>query len=131
MASSIHQEIRFDASPDRVYSALTDARQFAAFTNAPADNPGGAGGAFSGFGGHIVGRNVELEPGRRVVQAWRSATWGPGVYSIAKFELSPAGGGTMLVFDQAGFPETEGEHLEQGWHQMYWEPLRKYLEQPA
>lgn len=60
-----------------------------------------------------------------------SAAWGSGVYSIAKFELSPAGGATMLVFDQAGFPETQGEHLEQGWHKMHWEPLRKYLEQPA
>ncbi len=131
MTHPIHQEITFDASPDRVYSALTDGRQFAAFSGAPADNHGDAGGAFSGFGGHIVGRNVELEPGRRVVQAWRAASWSPGVYSIARFELNPAGSGTRLVFDQAGFPEGEGVHLEQGWHKMYWEPLRKYLGQAS
>jgi len=40
------------------------------------------------FGGHIVGRHVELAPNERVVQAWRVADWPPGVYSIAKFELS-------------------------------------------
>lgn len=129
MSGLIHQEIQFDASPERIYSALTDGRQFAAFTGAPADNQGEVGGAFSGFGGHIAGRNVELEQGRRVVQAWRAASWSPGVYSIAKFELTPMGSGTRLVFDQAGFPDAEAPHLEQGWHKMYWDPLRKYLGQ--
>jgi uncharacterized protein YndB with AHSA1/START domain len=112
MAQAIHEEIRFDASPARVYSALTDAREFA---------------AFSGFGGHVVGRNVELDPGRRVVQAWRAASWTPGVYSIVRFELTGQSGSTALVFDQAGFPDNEAAHLAQGWHRMYWEPLRRYL----
>jgi uncharacterized protein YndB with AHSA1/START domain len=127
MAQAIHEEIRFDASPARVYSALTDAREFAAFTGAPADIQPEAGGAFSGFGGHVVGSNVELDPGRRVVQAWRAASWTPGVYSIVRFELTGQSGSTALVFDQAGFPDNEAAHLAQGWHRMYWEPLRRYL----
>ena len=127
MAQAIHEEIHFDASPERIYSALTDAREFAAFTGAPADIQAEAGGAFSGFGGHIVGRNVELDPGRRVVQAWRAASWARGVYSIVRFELTGQSDGTALVFEQAGHPESEAAHLAQGWHKMYWEPLRRYL----
>jgi hypothetical protein len=38
------------------------------------------------FGGDISGRNVELVPGRRAVQAWRSNAWPEGVYSIVRFE---------------------------------------------
>jgi len=30
--------------------------------------------------------------------------------------------------DNAGFPADAAEHLEPGWHKMYWEPLKAYLE---
>ena len=36
------------------------------------------GGTFKTFGGLIEGRNVELIPGQRIVQAWRPASWDPG-----------------------------------------------------
>ena len=83
---------------------------------------------FSLFGGYIVGRSLELVPGKRVVQAWRAAQWEEGVYSIVRFELKPVDSGTRLVFDQAGFPEGTGAHLEEGWKKMYWDPMRKYVE---
>jgi uncharacterized protein YndB with AHSA1/START domain len=75
----------------------------------------------------ISGRNVELVPGERVVQAWRAGNWEPGAYSAARFTLQPQGEGTLLSFDHSGFPENQGEHLEAGWHANYWEPLKKYL----
>jgi hypothetical protein len=62
------------------------------------------------------------------VQAWRVKSWEPGVYSIARFELRAEGAGTRLVLDHVGFPEGQAEHLGQGWHANYWEPLRKHLE---
>jgi uncharacterized protein YndB with AHSA1/START domain len=131
MAEGIHQEVTIDASPERVYRALTDAKQFAELSGgAAAEISPDAGGAFSAFGGMIQGRNVELVPDRRIVQAWRVANWEPGVYSLVRFELQPAGTGTRLVFDHTGFPEGEREHLASGWHQQYWEPLRRYLTAP-
>jgi len=127
MSHVIHQEIVIAASPQRVYSALTDSQQFSALTGAPAEISREAGGAFSCFGGMIVGRHVELMANERIVQAWRVANWDVGVYSVARFVLKAQGTGTLLVFDHAGFPEGTGEHLETGWHSNYWEPLKKYL----
>jgi len=86
-----------------------------------------AGGTFTLFGGHIVGRHLELVPNERIVQAWRVVTWSPGVYSIAKFELTEQGSSTKLVFDHVGFPDGQGQHLAEGWKANYWEPLEKYL----
>jgi uncharacterized protein YndB with AHSA1/START domain len=127
--SAIHQEVTLKASPERVYAALTDAAQFSAFTGgAPAEISREAGGAFSCFGGMITGRNLELLPNRRLVQAWRAGNWGEGVYSVARFEIQAKGGETRLVFDHTGFPEEQRTHLESGWQAMYWEPLRKYLD---
>ena len=128
MTKTIHQEVTIKASAKKVFDALTDAKQFSAFTGgAPAEIDAQAGGSFSCFGGQICGRNVELVPGKRVVQAWRAGNWGEGVYSIARFELHEEGGSTKIVFDQAGFPEEAGPHLEGGWSKMYWDPLKTYL----
>jgi activator of HSP90 ATPase len=128
MSTPIHQEIVFHVAPKRVYDALLDARQFSQLTGgAPAEIEQAAGGSFSCFGGMISGRNIELKPNQRIVQAWRAANWPEGVYSVVRFELAGEGAGTKLTFDQSGFPDGQREHLDGGWHKMYWEPLRKYL----
>jgi activator of HSP90 ATPase len=136
-AEAIHQEPVFKASRKRVYEALTDAKQFDEVTHLshdmhisgvkPTEISREVGGAFTLFGGHIVGRQVELEPNERIVQAWRVVDWAPGWYSIAKFELVEQGAGTKIVFDHMGFPTGLAEHLAEGWKAHYWDSLQKYL----
>ena len=41
--------------------------------------------------------------------------------------IAPRGAETRLVFDQDGFPDDQKEHLSKGWHENYWEPIRKHL----
>lgn len=128
----IHQEATIDAAPDRVYRVLTDAKEFAAATGAPADVSEHEGGSFTLFGGRVEGRQIELVPGARVVQAWRfggehPGTWDAGVYSVVRFTLTPEGAGTRLVIDHAGIPPEWEEHIESGYPTFYAEPLAKYL----
>jgi uncharacterized protein YndB with AHSA1/START domain len=145
-ADAIHQEIVFQAAPERVYAALTDAKQFDKVidlsgirqagalppeANKPTQVSPEAGGTFVLFGGYITGRQIELVPNIRVVQAWRAANWDPGVYSIAKFELVKQGAATKIVFDHTGFPKGAGKGLAAGWHKHYWEPLTKFLALPS
>src|SRR5438552_1743806 len=113
--SSIHQEVALSAAPARIYQTLADGKEFAKATGVPASGEPIEGAPFSAFGGHISGRQIELVPAKRVVQAWRAKTWPEGVYSIARFELQPDGAGTKLIFDHTGFPEDMKEHLSQGW----------------
>jgi activator of HSP90 ATPase len=138
-AEAIHQEMAFKADPKRIYEVLLDARQFQKLellsdakesldvAGKPARIDRRVGGAFSLFGDHIVGMQIELVENQRIVQAWRVVNWDPGVYSIAKFELSPQGPGTKLVFDHTGFPDGAAEHLAEGWKSHYWQPLEKFL----
>jgi len=123
----LHQEIETKAAPQRIYDALLDSKQFAAFTGAPADINREAGGAFSLFGGLIVGRNVELIPNKLIVQAWRPTHWNLGQYSIVRIELKEQAGQTRIILDHSGFPEGDFRHLNAGWTEHYWEPLKKYL----
>jgi activator of HSP90 ATPase len=137
---SIHHEVQFKASPERIYRALTDAKEFqnvvllsdAVKTGMvkdpqPAQISAAPGGEFAVFGGYISGRQIELVPNVRIVQAWRTGAWSPGTYSIARFALAPQGTGTLLTFDHTGFPKGEAEHLAQGWRANYWQPLSIFL----
>ena len=125
---NIHQEVTIDASPSAVYGVLTGSAEFARMTGGrAADISKEPGGPIAMFGDGIRGRNVELVPNKRVVQAWRSQEWPEGVYSIVRFELAPEGKGTRLIFDQAGHPEAAQQMLEGGWHQMYWQPMNAML----
>jgi len=138
-AESIHQETVFNASRQRVYEALTDAKQFDKVIelsgvlksmhlgDKPAQISREVGGAFALFGGYITGRHIELVPNERIVQAWRPGDWHPGIYSIARFELVEQGSGTKLVFDHTGFPKGLAKSLASGWKEHYWEPLQKLL----
>ena len=128
MTRAIHHEEDFTAAPQRIYDALLDAKQFSALTGFPGSEINReVGGTFSIFGGHIIGRQLELAPNRLIVQAWRVVDWPEGIYSIARFELAGRGSGTRIKFDHTGFPPELAEHLEDGWREHYWTLLRKYL----
>jgi uncharacterized protein YndB with AHSA1/START domain len=131
MSHVIHQEITVDADCARVYQALTDAEEFGQVTGGAVTLTADAGSAFSLFGDHITGRNIELVPNRRLVQAWRAASWPEGQYSIVQFQLEDGGGGvTTLVLDHTSFPEEAHDDLAAGWIKMYWEPLKQHLSSP-
>ncbi|HWZ82215.1 MAG TPA: SRPBCC domain-containing protein [Terriglobales bacterium] len=125
--TSLHQEVDLKATPHRIYDILLDSKLFADFSREPAEVSREVGGAFSIFGARIVGRNVELVPDQRIVQAWRPATWNPGEYSLVKFELKAQGPQTRVVLDHWGFHEGDFGHFDSGWHDHYWDRLAKYL----
>ena len=139
-AAAIRQQIVFEAEPRRVYEALTNEKRFDAVTRLsdgatlleaagakPTMIDGEVGGTFTLFGGYITGLNLYMVPNERLVQAWRAGSWKSGQYSIADFSLVADGARTRLAFEHRGFPESEGASLAHGWHEHYWEPLKKYL----
>lgn len=124
---AIHYDLEFKTSPQHFYETLLTSKQFALFSGMPATIDATEGGAFTMFGGLIVGRNIELVPNQRIVQAWRPSHWDAGVYSIVRFEFKAGDANTNLAFDHIGFPAGDYDHLDWGWKGHYWEPLRKYF----
>jgi activator of HSP90 ATPase len=128
MPKPIKQQITFDATPKVVYAALMDSSSHSAFTGAPAKISNAVGAAFSAHGGYIRGINVELVPGKRIVQAWRGKNWPKGAYSIATFELEArAKGKARLIFTQYGVPDKFHARIAAGWKVNYWQPLKLWL----
>jgi activator of HSP90 ATPase len=138
-AESIHQEPEFKGSSKRIYTALTDPKQFDKIVelsgvlkamklgSKPSQISPAVGGPLVLFGGFITGRQLELIPDKRIVQAWKVGDWPEGIFSIVRFQLVPQGAGTKIVFDHTGFPKGDAESLASGWKAHYWEPLAKLL----
>ena len=125
----ISQIIIFKSSAEAIFEALTNSEQFSELTGVSAEIDATEGGKFSCFGGMISGQTIEIESPRLLIQAWRAGNWDKGIYSIIKIGLKAIDASkTELIFEHTGFPEAQKPHLESGWHEKYWEPLKKYLE---
>ncbi|MBL4683550.1 MAG: SRPBCC domain-containing protein [Nannocystaceae bacterium] len=127
MAKPIHQEVTFNGTPEQFYDAYMNEKKRAKYTEGATTISMEEGGTFSCHGGTITGRNIELVPGKRIVQAWRVAGWPDGMYTTVQFELSESDGKTQLVMDHCGVPDEFEDGVASGWHARYWEPLQKFL----
>ncbi|WP_306258823.1 SRPBCC domain-containing protein [Pararhizobium sp. IMCC21322] len=128
MPSHIHQDVFIKASPADVYSAFMNEKQHSAFSGGKSQISTEPGGEAIMHDGQITARNIELEPGRKIVQAWRVAPWEEGQYTLLRIMLAAESDGTRITLDQTGCPEEMTDHLADGWEARYWTPLRTYFE---
>jgi activator of HSP90 ATPase len=86
------------------------------------------GGAVSCYGGYISAINIELNPGKTIVQAWRTQGWPAGHWSILRLVLKAAKGGkTKVTMTHDAVPKRKVNDIAKGWHFAYWTPMKKYF----
>lgn len=124
---SIHQQVTIPAGPEQVYAVLADANALSALSGMTGTPGRVAGEEFAAFDGNVTGRQIELVPGARIVQAWRFPRWQEGVYSIVRFTLAAGEGGTLLTLDQYGEPEDWHDHVDTNWPTFYLTPLTEHF----
>lgn len=127
MSKLIRQRVTFKAAPHAVYEALMDSRKHAKFTNGGAKISRKVGGEIMAFDGYITGRNLELVPDQKIVQAWHASEWDEGHMSKVTFKLSPVAAVTRLNFTHSNVPDKFVEDIRQGWIDNYWEPMKVML----
>ena len=128
MCKTIKQKVRFKASPEAVYKLLADSTERTKVTGLKADVSKRVGGAFSADNGRVTGVNVDLVPGRRIVQAWRRKDFPEGVFSMAAVTLTPTpDGGTELVLTHRGVPKWLIDGTEENWRNDYWARMKAHL----
>ncbi|MBL8993762.1 MAG: SRPBCC domain-containing protein [Spirochaetia bacterium] len=130
MCKTIKQLVKFNASPAIIYDLLADSKKHTAVTGKNAMISRKIGGAFTANGNEVSGVNVDLVPGRRIVQAWRHRKFPEGIFSMAAVTLTPtADGGTKLVLTHRGVPKDLIPETEQAWRDQYWSKIKTYLAQ--
>ncbi len=123
MYKTIRQTVEFSGEPDTVYGMLMNSEQHSGFTGAHAQISQEVGGEFTSYNGGVSGMNLELVPGKRIVQTWRSANWSEGHHSTVTYEFSKTENGTRIDFTQTGVPADAFDDIDQGWTGMYWSKM--------
>lgn len=117
----------FPASPREIYDAwLSTAHGKMVGSTATVDPR--VGGAFTAWDGYIKGTTLELEPYRRIVQAWRTTQF-PAASPDSRLELllEQVEGGTRLTIRHTEIPEGQSGACEQGWIDRYFRPMKEYF----
>jgi uncharacterized protein YndB with AHSA1/START domain len=128
MCKTIKQRVKFKAPPATVYELLADSRKHSAVTGRKARISEEIGGTFSADDDDVSGINVDLVPGRRIVQAWRHRRFPEGIFSMAAVTLTPTrDGGTELVLTHRGVPKDLIPETERVWRERYWTRIKAYL----
>jgi len=116
------------AKPLEVYKAWLSAREHGLFTGAKATITARVGSRFSAGDGYISGKTLEVEPGRRIVQSWRTTEFSEtDPDSRLEILVAPAKGGTRLTLKHAALPPGTAAKYRDGWREFYFEPMRAYF----
>jgi uncharacterized protein YndB with AHSA1/START domain len=119
------------ANPQVVYDAWMSSEGHAGMTGAGADIDPRVGGEFSAWDGYITGRTLALEPGRRIVQSWRTSEFEPDDEdSQIEVLLEAVPEGTRITLHHTDIPNGQSGY-EQGWQDNYLDPMREYFAAPA
>lgn len=126
--ATIKQKVLVPATPEEVYDAFMDAKKHTAFTGSKATCNAKIGGRFTAWDGYISGKNLDLEPGKRIVQEWVTTEWPKG-YPPSRLELAfkKVKAGTEISMTHSNVPAEQVEELKQGWIDFYWEPMKDYF----
>jgi uncharacterized protein YndB with AHSA1/START domain len=116
------------ATPQQIYEAWLDSRGHTKMTGSAARAKPVQGATFSAWGGYIKGKNLTLEPGRRIVQSWRTTTFAKQDQdSQIEVLLEAVPEGTLLTLHHTNVPDGHAGYQDGGWQQHYFEPMKQYF----
>ena len=116
------------ATPGDVYKAWMSSKGHAAMTESPATVSARKGGKFTAWDGYISGKTLEIKPGKRIVQAWRSTDFAEDAPdSRLEVILEATKGGTKVTLKHSAIPPGQTAGYRQGWKDFYFEPMKRYF----
>jgi uncharacterized protein YndB with AHSA1/START domain len=125
---SIQVEETYPVPPAKIYEVWLDADAHGRFTGAPAMIDPVVGGKHTAHDDYIWGTFLELEPQRRIVQAWRTTEFPAEAHdSRVEVLLEAIEGGTRVTILHSNIPEGQGERYRHGWRDFYLDPLKSFL----
>lgn len=104
--------------PELLYNALTNPATMELWTGEKAVMSEEPGSEFSLWDDSIVGRNLEFEHGKKIVQEWYFGEE-PEAPSIVTIKLHEHNQGTSLEVRQTNIPDEAYDDIVEGWNDVY------------
>ncbi|WP_242921033.1 SRPBCC domain-containing protein [Pontibacter liquoris] len=114
------------ASPEEVYIALTNPYTIQLWSGDKAEMSTEVGSEFSLWDGNIVGKNLEFEEGKMIVQEWYFGD--QQERSIVTIKLHPHKQGTSVELRHLNIPDQDYEDIAEGWTHSYFGSLIDFYE---
>jgi len=114
------------APPEDVYHAITVESTIELWTGDPAMMSPIVGTEFSMWDDSIVGKNLEFETGKKVVQQWYFGEQEEP--SIVTIKLHPDPGGTSMEVRHTNIPDDDYDDIADGWTNSYAAGLIEFYE---
>jgi activator of HSP90 ATPase len=112
------------AQPDEIYLALTNPLTIHLWTGEPAEMSTEPGSQFSLWDGSIVGKNVEFETGKKIIQQWYFGD--QEEESIVTIKLHPHPRGTSVELKHTNIPDEGYNDIVDGWNDVYFKSLYEF-----
>jgi len=112
------------ATPEEVYQALTNPLSIKIWTNEDAVMSIEPGSEFSLWEGSIVGKNLEFEENKKIVQQWY---FGEHTSSIVTIKLHDHPNGTSVELRHTNIPDEDYDDIVEGWNEAYFGSLREFF----
>lgn len=117
------------APPEEVYLALTLPATIQLWSGDYAEMSTESGTEFSLWDGSIVGKNLEFETSRKIVQQWYFGDEQEETEkSIVTIKLHPDALGTSVEIKQVNIPDGDYDDIVDGWNTTYMGSLREFYE---
>jgi len=116
------------AAPRAIYDAWMSGKGHTAMTGSKASVTAKVGGKYTAWEGYISGRTLELKPGARIVQSWRSTEFGPDdPDSRLEILLEKSARGTKVTLVHTDIPPGQAASYRKGWLDFYFTPMKEYF----
>jgi activator of HSP90 ATPase len=113
------------ATPEEIYTALTNPLTIQLWTGEPAVMSTEPGSEFSMWEGSIVGKNIEFEQDKKIVQQWYFE--GQSDDSIVTLKIHPDKRGSSVELRHTNIPDADFTDIAEGWNDAYFGSLEDFF----
>ncbi|NP_001155868.1 activator of heat shock 90kDa protein ATPase-like [Acyrthosiphon pisum] len=123
--TTVVMDVVFQCSGEDFYNALTTPELVSAFTQQSVSFQAIKGGKFQLFDGNITGEFIELCPGKKIVQNWRTKQWPDWLYSTVTVTINQQEDHTKVRVALVGVPKSDEAITRQNWERYYFTPIKR------
>lgn len=120
-------EKTFKVNAQTLYSYWLSSEKHSEMTGGTAECSEAIGAKHLAWDGYIWGENVELIPGKKIVQTWRTIEFDDNdADSIITITFSKKEEGCVLILQHKNIPSGQKQY-EKGWIDHYFTPMEEYF----
>ena len=126
MSKEFKKYYHLPATPEEIYTALTNPLTIELWTGEAAEMSTETGSEFSMWDGSIVGKNIEFEENKKIIQQWYFD--GQPEDSIVTIKLHADKNTTSVELKHTNIPDADYDDLIEGWDNSYFGALQEFFE---